>query len=96
MKYEEITIQECLEKVNETLFLPDIQRPYVWKEDDICLLFDSICRDYPINTVLFWFLRKETLAANQFLKRLKFFEELPEERNQENSIDTSPLQRDAY
>lgn len=96
MKYEEITIHECLEMVNETLFLPDIQRPYVWKEDDICLLFDSICRDYPINTVLFWYLKKETLAANSYIKRLKFFDELPEDRNEENSIDTGPLQRDAY
>ena len=42
MKYEELTINECLDLVNETLFLPDIQRPYVWEEADIYLLFDSV------------------------------------------------------
>jgi len=92
MKYEELTINECLELVNETLFLPDIQRPYVWEESDIYLLFDSICRDYPINTVLFWYLKKETLQSNTFIKRFKFLTE----RNQENLIDTSAIQRDSY
>ena len=92
MKYEELTIKECLDLVNETLFLPDIQRPYVWEEEDICLLFDSICRDYPINTVLFWYLKKETLQSNSFIKRFRFISE----RNFENQIDTSPIQRDSY
>lgn len=92
MKYEELTINECLDLVNETLFLPDIQRPYVWEEADIYLLFDSICRDYPINTVLFWYLKKETLQSNSFIKRFKFLSE----RNLENQIDTSPIQRDSY
>ncbi|MEI9954871.1 MAG: DUF262 domain-containing protein [Ferruginibacter sp.] len=92
MKYEELTINECLDLVNETLFLPDIQRPYVWGEEDIYLLFDSICRDYPINTVLFWYIKKETLQSNTFIKRFRFISE----RNLENQIDTSPIQRDSY
>lgn len=92
MKYEELTIAACVDLVNETLFLPDIQRPYVWEESDIYLLYDSICRNYPINTVLFWYLKKETLQNNQYLKRFKFITE----RNQENQIDYSPLARDTY
>lgn len=58
----------------------------------VYLLYDSICRDYPINTVLFWYLKKETLQNDQYLKRFKFISE----RNQENQIDTSPLLRDTY
>ena len=92
MKYEELTISECLDLVNETLFLPDIQRPYVWEEADIYLLFDSICRDYPVNTVLFWYVKKETLQSNAFIKRFRFISE----RNLDNQIDTSPIQRDSY
>lgn len=92
MKYEELTIEECLDLVNDSLFLPDIQRPYVWEEEDIYLLFDSICRDYPINTVLFWDLKKKTLQDNLFIKRFQFISE----RFQENQLDTSPLQRDQY
>lgn len=101
MKYDELSISECLDMVNETLFLPDIQRPYVWDESDIYLLYDSICRDYPINTVLFWFLKKETLQKEQWIKRLKFITEGYEKKyrktvERDNEVDTSPVQRDSY
>jgi len=35
-------------------WLPNIQRPFVWTEDQICRLFDSILREYPISTLLVW------------------------------------------
>jgi uncharacterized protein with ParB-like and HNH nuclease domain len=35
-------------------WLPNIQRPFVWSEDQICRLFDSILREYPISTLLVW------------------------------------------
>jgi uncharacterized protein with ParB-like and HNH nuclease domain len=35
-------------------WLPNIQRPFVWGEDQICRLFDSILREYPISTLLIW------------------------------------------
>lgn len=92
MEYKDWTITECVKKVNDSLFLPDIQRPYVWGEDDIYLLFDSICRDYPINTVLFWFLEKSTIEKESFIKRIKFLNQ----RFEENSPDTGPLSRDNY
>lgn len=92
MKYEDITIYDCIEKVNDSLFLPDIQRPYVWDEDDVYLLFDSICRDYPFNTVLFWSLERKTLENNKNLIRVNFITE----RWEENKINTSSLQRDNY
>jgi uncharacterized protein with ParB-like and HNH nuclease domain len=92
MEYKDWTITECIKKVNDSLFLPDIQRPYVWEEDDIYLLFDSICRDYPINTVLFWFLEKSTLEKDKYLKRIKFIEQ----RGEDNSPETGPLSRDNY
>ncbi len=40
-------------------WLPNIQRPFVWKEDQICRLFDSIMREYPISTLLIWKTRSE-------------------------------------
>lgn len=92
MEYKDWTISECVKKVNDTLYLPDIQRPYVWEEDDIYLLFDSICRDYPINTVLFWFLEKNTLESEKYIKRIKFIDQ----RWQENLPETGPLSRDNY
>lgn len=35
-------------------WLPNIQRSFVWSEDQICRLFDSILREYPIGTLLIW------------------------------------------
>ena len=35
-------------------WLPNIQRPFVWNEDQIARLFDSIMREYPISTLLVW------------------------------------------
>ncbi|HEY0458617.1 MAG TPA: DUF262 domain-containing protein [Pyrinomonadaceae bacterium] len=35
-------------------WLPNIQRPFVWKEEQIERLYDSILREYPIGTLLIW------------------------------------------
>jgi uncharacterized protein with ParB-like and HNH nuclease domain len=36
------------------LLLPHIQRPFVWKYEQMKSFFDSILREYPISTLLFW------------------------------------------
>ncbi|CAA6826959.1 MAG: Unknown protein [uncultured Sulfurovum sp.] len=53
-KYENTTIAKVMEEMNTRYFLPDIQRPYVWKAEQIYALYDSIMRGYPISTFLFW------------------------------------------
>jgi len=53
-KYENTTIAKVMEEINTRYFLPDIQRPYVWKAEQIYALYDSIMRGYPISTFLFW------------------------------------------
>ena len=40
-------------------WLPNIQRPFVWYEDQIARLFDSIMREYPISTLLVWKTKEE-------------------------------------
>jgi hypothetical protein len=40
-------------------WLPNIQRPFVWYEDQISRLFDSIMREYPISTLLVWKTKEE-------------------------------------
>lgn len=42
------------EQANGGLWLPNIQRPFVWNEEQIERLFDSIMREYPISTLLIW------------------------------------------
>lgn len=54
MSYAATSIARILDQVNRTIFLPAIQRPYVWEPDQIIALFDSIMKGYPISTFLFW------------------------------------------
>jgi len=37
-----------------TLRVPNFQRPFVWKPDDMIALFESIYNGYPIGSLLFW------------------------------------------
>lgn len=54
-EYTQITIRDILLKIeNGQLFLPAIQRHFVWTPDKIEKLFDSIMLGYPIGTFLFW------------------------------------------
>jgi hypothetical protein len=47
-------------------WLPNIQRPFVWKDEQICRLFDSILREYPISTLLVW-KTKSTIRHRKFI-----------------------------
>lgn len=50
-----ITIKEAIDKIDENKFvLPGIQRRFVWQPEQIELLFDSIMRDYPMNSLMLW------------------------------------------
>jgi hypothetical protein len=55
MSYEKATIMSYIRKIHEKeLVLPAIQRDFVWDEDHIYSLLDSIFRGYPFGTLLFW------------------------------------------
>lgn len=56
--YKDQTIIETIRGINITYFLPSIQRKFVWDTEQIEKLFDSIMRDYPIGTFLFWEVEK--------------------------------------
>jgi uncharacterized protein with ParB-like and HNH nuclease domain len=54
VSYKPKTLFSLLEELNDSVFLPHIQRPFVWEEDQMLRLFDSLMRNYPIQTLLFW------------------------------------------
>ena len=59
MKNQKQTIRKIVGQLNNPdedggFWLPNIQRPFVWTEEQICRLFDSILREYPISTLLVW------------------------------------------
>jgi len=72
MFYKPISVREAIQNINETWFLPAIQRPYDWgernkKEHFIYKLFDSLLRRYPIGTLIIW-QTKKPIPFRDFLK----------------------------
>lgn len=50
-----ITIRQAIRNIDDRSFLlPAIQRNFVWSTAQICTLFDSMMRKYPINTFMMW------------------------------------------
>ncbi len=67
MAYEKKSIKDILDKVNSrNIYLPAIQRKYVWKDEQIIKLFDSIMLNYPIGTFLFWKVKKTIVNQNEY------------------------------
>ncbi|MFC6805144.1 DUF262 domain-containing protein [Methylophaga thalassica] len=59
MKNKSVSIRKAVGYLNNEeqdggFWLPNIQRPFVWKEEQIEKLFDSLMREYPISTLLVW------------------------------------------
>ncbi len=58
--YSDETVFSALDGIQRRRYvLPAIQREFVWGTDRICALFDSLMRDYPINSLLYWKVEKE-------------------------------------
>lgn len=50
------SVMELLNRIRDgdQLVLPDIQREFVWREEQIRLLMDSLMRGYPFGALLVW------------------------------------------
>jgi len=59
-------LYQLLDDLNREIYLPHIQRPFVWGEDQVRRLLDSLLRGYPIQTLLFWRTRDE-IKARRFM-----------------------------
>lgn len=58
MSYKAQTIIKTIKGINQTYYLPSIQRKFVWDVHQIENLFDSLMQGYPIGTFLFWSVEK--------------------------------------
>lgn len=47
-------VEEIINGVNERIFLPGLQREFVWNPDQIESLFDSLIREYPVGITTIW------------------------------------------
>jgi len=75
MKNSKETIRKFVNYLNNPekdggYWLPNIQRSFVWKEEQIERLFDSILREYPIGTLLVW-KTKRKIRRRKFIDNYK-------------------------
>ncbi|MGE3104597.1 MAG: DUF262 domain-containing protein [Lysobacterales bacterium] len=72
MQNKKLSIRKLVSYLNNDesewggFWLPNIQRPFVWSEEQIGRLFDSIMREYPISTLLVW-KTKEPVKHRRFI-----------------------------
>jgi uncharacterized protein with ParB-like and HNH nuclease domain len=76
MSYHSKSISQVIDDIEfERAFLPAIQRKFVWPRWKIERLFDSLMRNYPIGSFLFWELKKEQAQNYVFYNFLKNYDE---------------------
>ena len=76
MSYQNTSIKQIVTDIEHNkAYLPAIQRRFVWPRWKIEKLFDSIMRNYPIGSFLFWTLKKEKANEYVFYEFLKTYDE---------------------
>jgi len=79
-----ITISAAIRNIeNNQYLLPAIQREFEWSHEKIEWLFDSIMRNYPISSFLFWRVEGDTKANYKFYQFLKNFKQRYKTHNEE-------------
>lgn len=63
MEYTSVRVNDIIRQVNSDIYLPAIQREFVWGTERIERLFDSIMADFPIGSFLYWRLAQENRDA---------------------------------
>ncbi len=83
-----ITISKAIEEISNNKFLlPAIQREFVWSHSKIEWLFDSIMRNYPISSFLFWNVEECTAKNYKFYKFISEYRERYKTHNEEISTN---------
>lgn len=64
------TISEILPQLNESLFIPCLQRDYCWSQKQVEMLWDSLLRGLPLGSLLVWDrdTKKREDPAYQFIR----------------------------
>ncbi|MBD3284659.1 DUF262 domain-containing protein, partial [Candidatus Uhrbacteria bacterium] len=86
-----ITIIEAIENIeNKRYLIPAIQREFEWKHTKIEWLFDSIMREYPIGSFLFWRVEGQTKTDYKFYTLLREFRDSYKTHNEEINTEGLP------
>lgn len=85
-----LTINDVITDIHTKKYLlPSIQREFVWGQEQIKMLFDSLMRDYPINAFLFWKVPKEKVSEFQFYEFLRDYQQKDKRHNPKANVSGS-------
>lgn len=94
MNYTSMKVKDAMLKISQNeIYLPAIQRKFVWDTERIEKLFDSIMRGYPIGTFLFWFVEGKAKEEYTFYK---FIQDYHERDRAWNEVAPKPDLRDQF
>lgn len=72
-----VTVANVLERIHTGEYLlPAIQREFVWRQDQILTLIDSLMRGYPIGSFLLWDVKAESAGNYTYYNFITHFHEL--------------------
>jgi len=90
-----ITILQVIENIQSNQYvLPAIQREFVWTDEQIVRLFDSLMRGYPIGSFLFWKIKPDKITDFQFYRFMDKYHQRDCRRNEPIQL-TSQTERTA-
>ena len=97
MKFKAISVKHAISQISTSkIFLPPIQRSFVWDRDRIVNLFDSLYRDYPIGNCIFWNIRPETSKSYPLYLFTREFSENKKAKLPNEHAPTNLLEDDVF
>lgn len=91
IKYTQSTIENFLKRINldgeNGIFLPYVQRDFVWDKERIYSLLDSLMRGYPIGDILIW----ETERPVNYLKFEKNYKQHDDNNDFKAGDENNPV-----
>lgn len=92
-----ITIYQAMQHIdNRDYLLPAFQRDFVWKAEQIEMLFDSIMREYPISSFLFWKVKGDTKSNWKFYDFIDSYIARANDKSIENKLHNTQNQSDFF
>ncbi|WP_010140075.1 DUF262 domain-containing protein [Oceanicola sp. S124] len=74
MSFNDMSVAAAMKAIQTDKYvLPAIQREFVWREDRICQLFDSLMQGYPIGQLLFWTIEPQNVKTYRLYRFMRHY-----------------------
>lgn len=74
MGFSDISVAGAIKAIKSNRYvLPAIQREFVWREDRICQLFDSLLQGYPVGQLLLWNIEPENVGKYRLYRFMRHY-----------------------